>query len=303
MPDKAELKPIGPGDHVFLVDGSSFVFRAYFQSINQDAKYNYRSDGLPTGAIRLFSTKLYQFLLDGAVGIKPTHLAILFDKSEATFRTEIFPDYKGTRREPPDDLKPQFPLMREAVATLIDPARLRWIGFGHFEGDECGSLNQWLELAPRAQPVCGYLGGLLNINDFALRPARTLTPGDMLTTGKYRYRFCPTPHLPHGWDSGVLFEETRKTLFCSDLFHHFGNVEPITSSDLIEPTRRAMKVMQQGPLAGYMPYTRHTAGVLGSLAELRPETLAVMHGSSYTGACDRLLIDLVGVIQETFDRD
>jgi DNA polymerase-1 len=117
MPDKT-LKPIGPGDHVFLVDGSSFVFRAYFQSINQDAKYNYRSDGLPTGAIRLFSTKLYQFLLDGAVGIKPTHLAILFDKSEATFRMEIYPDYKGTRREPPDDLKPQFPLMREAVRAF-----------------------------------------------------------------------------------------------------------------------------------------------------------------------------------------
>ena len=118
MPEKTALKPIGPGDHVFLVDGSSFVFRAYFQSINQDAKYNYRSDGLPTGAIRLFSTKLYQFILDGAVGIKPTHLAIVFDKSEETFRKEIYPDYKGTRREPPDDLKPQFPLMREAVRAF-----------------------------------------------------------------------------------------------------------------------------------------------------------------------------------------
>ncbi|HET7717444.1 MAG TPA: DNA polymerase I, partial [Bauldia sp.] len=118
MPEKPAHKPIGPGDHVFLVDGSSFVFRAYFQSINQDAKYNYRSDGLPTGAIRLFSTKLYQFLLDGAVGIKPTHLAILFDKSEDTFRKEIYADYKGTRRDPPDDLKPQFPLMREAVRAF-----------------------------------------------------------------------------------------------------------------------------------------------------------------------------------------
>jgi len=118
MSDTQPPKPIGPGDHVFLVDGSSFVFRAYFQSINQDAKYNYRSDGLPTGAIRLFSTKLYQFILDGAVGIRPTHLAILFDKSEDTFRKEIYPDYKGTRREPPDDLKPQFPLMREAVRAF-----------------------------------------------------------------------------------------------------------------------------------------------------------------------------------------
>jgi DNA polymerase-1 len=118
MPDNRMLKPLGPGDHVFLVDGSSFVFRAYFQSINQDAKYNYRSDGLPTGAIRLFSTKLYQFLLDGAVGIKPTHLAIVFDKTEDTFRKQIYPDYKGTRRDPPDDLKPQFPLMREACRAF-----------------------------------------------------------------------------------------------------------------------------------------------------------------------------------------
>ncbi|WP_421725478.1 DNA polymerase I [Bauldia sp.] len=113
-----DSKPIGPGDHVFLVDGSSFVFRAYFQSINQDAKYNYRSDGLPTGAIRLFSTKLYQFVREGAVGIKPTHLAILFDKTEDTFRKEIYPDYKGTRRDPPDDLVPQFPMMREAVRAF-----------------------------------------------------------------------------------------------------------------------------------------------------------------------------------------
>lgn len=113
----AERAP-GPGDHVFLVDGSSFVFRAYFQSMNQDAKYNYRSDGLPTGALRLFCNKLYQFVTDGAVGVKPTHLSIIFDKSEVTFRNEIFPDYKGTRKEAPDDLVPQFPLMRRAVEAL-----------------------------------------------------------------------------------------------------------------------------------------------------------------------------------------
>ncbi len=112
------LAPLGPGDHVFLVDGSSFVYRAFFQSINQDAKYNYRSDGLPTGALRLFCAKLYQFVREGAVGIMPTHLAIVFDKSEETFRKEIYPDYKGTRREMPDDLKPQFPLMREAVKAF-----------------------------------------------------------------------------------------------------------------------------------------------------------------------------------------
>lgn len=106
----------------------------------------------------------------------------------------------------------------------------------------------------------------------------------------------------HGWDAGVLFEETRKTLFCSDLFHHFGNVEAVTTSDLIGPTRQAMQQMKQGPLAGYMPYTRQTEGVLRSLAALKPETLAVMHGSSYSGQADRLLTELAGVIKENFDQ-
>ncbi|MEJ0092504.1 MAG: DNA polymerase I [Methylocella sp.] len=111
-------KPVQAGDHVFLVDGSSFVFRAYFQSIRQDAKYNYRSDGLPTGAVRLFCTKLFQFVREGAAGIKPTHLAIIFDKSENSFRKEIYPPYKGNRSEPPEDLIPQFPLMRAAVRAF-----------------------------------------------------------------------------------------------------------------------------------------------------------------------------------------
>jgi DNA polymerase-1 len=110
--------PVGPGDHVFLVDGSSFVFRAYFQSIRQDQKYNYRSDRLPVGAVRLFATKLLQFIRDGAAGIKPTRLAIIFDKSEQSFRKEIYPAYKSHRPDPPEDLTPQFPLMRAAVRAF-----------------------------------------------------------------------------------------------------------------------------------------------------------------------------------------
>ena len=111
-------RPVGPGDHVFLVDGSSFVFRAYFQSIRQDQKYNYRSDRLPVGAVRLFATKLLQFVRDGAAGVKPTHLAIIFDKSENSFRKEIYPLYKSHRPDPPEDLVPQFPLMRGAVRAF-----------------------------------------------------------------------------------------------------------------------------------------------------------------------------------------
>src|ERR671912_211977 len=115
----AQSRPLGPGDQVFLVDGSSFVFRAYFQSMNQDRKYNVRpSDGLPTGAVRLFSTKLFQFIREGAVGMKPTHLAIIFDKSEHTFRNEIYADYKANRNEPPSELVPQFPLTREAAKAF-----------------------------------------------------------------------------------------------------------------------------------------------------------------------------------------
>lgn len=198
--------------------------------------------------------------------------------------------------------KGMFPDLREAVGKLIDPTKLRHIAWSHFESDECGALNEWLQLAPQARPVCTLVGKLVNVDDFAIRPAFGMTADDVLNTGKYRFRFYRSPHIPHGWDAGVLFEETRKTLLCSDLFHHFGNVEPMTKSDLIDPTRKAMQRLQQGPLAGYMPYTRQTEGVLRSLAALKPETLAVMHGSSYTGQCDRLLTDLAGVIKDEFDR-
>ncbi|HKI13871.1 MAG TPA: 5'-3' exonuclease H3TH domain-containing protein, partial [Roseiarcus sp.] len=111
-------RPVGPGDHVFLIDGSSFVFRAYYQSIRQDQKYNYRSDRLPTGAVRLFATKVLQFIRDGAAGFKPTHLAIIFDKTENSFRRDIYPAYKAHRKDPPDELLPQFPLMRATVSAF-----------------------------------------------------------------------------------------------------------------------------------------------------------------------------------------
>lgn len=199
-------------------------------------------------------------------------------------------------------LKAMFPLLKEAVSSLIDPAKLRHIAWSHFESDECGALNEWLQLAPQAQPVCTLVGKLVTVDDFSIRPALGMGPDDVLNTGKYRYRFYRSPHIPHGWDAGVLFEETRKTLFCSDLFHHFGDVEALTTSDLIGRTHAAMRQLEQGPLAGYMPYTRQTEGVLNGLAQLKPETLAVMHGSSYRGECDRMLSDLAGVIKENFDR-
>ena len=199
-------------------------------------------------------------------------------------------------------LKSMFPLLMDAVATILDPATIKWIGWSHFESDECGSLNEWLQVAPEAQPFCTLVGKLVSVDDFSTKPARGMMPGDVLDTGKYRFSYHQSPHIPHGWDAGVLFEETRKTLFCSDLFHHFGNTEALTEADLIERTRDGMSRLNQGPLVGYMPYTRQTEGVLRQLAELKPETLAVMHGSSYSGACDQLLHGLTGRTNEMSEK-
>ena len=197
-------------------------------------------------------------------------------------------------------MKGMFPVLKEAVARVIDPATLRYIAWSHYEADECGALNEWLQLAPRAEPVCSLVGKLVSADDFALRSVRGMTAEEVLPTGRCRFRFLPTPHLPHGWDAALLFEENSRTLFCSDLFHQFGNGTALTTTDLIGPTTAAMKQMQQGPLAGYLPYTPHTRGLLQALADLQPRTLAVMHGSSFHGEVAPLLLDLDGVLREMF---
>jgi flavorubredoxin len=130
-------------------------------------------------------------------------------------------------------MRRMFPEVRDAVAKVIDPAALRWISWSHFEVDECGALNEWLAVAPRAQAICGQLGAAINIEDFANRPPRGLAKDDVIETGRHKYRFVPTPHLPHGWDAGVLFEEKLGVLLCSDLFHQVGDVEPVTSADVL----------------------------------------------------------------------
>jgi hypothetical protein len=160
-------------------------------------------------------------------------------------------------------------------------------------------LNHWLEVAPHAQAVCSVVGAFVNVNDFAIRPPKAMADGDLLSTGKYRFRFCSTAQLPHGWDAGLLFEETRRTLFCSDLFHHGGDVEPVTSADLTDRIRGTLKQMQAGPLANYIPYGPRTGAILNGLADLKPATLAVMHGSSFTGDGGRALRDLAVVMRET----
>ncbi len=195
-------------------------------------------------------------------------------------------------------MKSMFPLVRDAVASVIDPSSIRWIGFSHFEADECGSLNEWLQIAPAAQPVCSVVGALVSVNDFATRPARGMADGEVLNTGKYRFRFLQTPHVPHSWEAGLLFEETNGTLFSSDMFHHTGDVEPLTESDVIGRVRQALIDYQASPLANYLPYTKHTDGILQRLAELRPRTIAAQHGSSYAGDGERALRDLAVVMRE-----
>jgi flavorubredoxin len=197
-------------------------------------------------------------------------------------------------------MKGMFPLVREAVATILEPSQVRWIGASHFEVDEWGSLNEWLQEAPSAQAICSVVGALVNLSDFASRPPRGLTPEEVLSTGKYQFRFHPTPHLPHGWDAGVLFEETQRTLLCSDLCHQNGNVEAITESDVVERTRQSLIEYQSGPLMDYMPYTANTERFLQLLAALKPKTLAIMHGSTFVGDGERALNDLAVVMREVY---
>ena len=191
-----------------------------------------------------------------------------------------------------------FPLVRDEVARVIAPSRIRWIGFSHFESDECGALNDWLEVAPEAEPVCSLVGAMVSVNDFAARPARAMTDGEALSTGKYRFRFLHTPHVPHCWEAGLLFEETEGTLLCSDLFTHYGDVEPQTSSDVVGRFRQDLIREQQGPLANAYPYTPGTEETLRRLGALDPKTLAIMHGSTFVGDGRQALEDLAVAMRE-----
>ncbi len=176
---------------------------------------------------------------------------------------------------------------------------MRWIGFSHFEADECGSLPEWQQLAPQSDAVCSMVGKLVSVDDcLALRPAKGMTDGEVLETGKYRFRFLATPHVPHCWESGLMFEETQRTLLCSDLLHQNGNVEPVTQSDVVGRSRDVLVEYQQGPLANYMPYCTLTDPTLQRLAALQPKTVATMHGSVYVGDGGKALRDLATVFRE-----
>jgi flavorubredoxin len=196
-------------------------------------------------------------------------------------------------------LKKMFSTTFDAVASVFDPSKLRWIGFSHFESDECGALNEWLKIAPQAQAVCSIVGALVMVDDFAERPARSLTDGEVLHIGRHRLRFLSTPHVPHCWDAGLFFEEIDRTLLCSDLFFHPGNPEPLTDTDVLSRARESIVQNLSGPLAKDMPYTPYTDATLRRLAALKPRTLALMHGSAFEGDGAGAILGLAEVMKET----
>jgi len=195
-------------------------------------------------------------------------------------------------------LRGMFRTTLEGVTSIIDPAKLRWIGFSHYEADECGALNEWLAVAPHAQAVCSFVGAMVNVGDFADRAPRSLTDGEVLQTGRSRLRFLSTPHVPHGWDAGLFFDETERTLFCSDLLFQAGDPESVNAPALVERARDAIMDSLSGPMAKDMPYTPYTDDIMGRLAALNPITLAVMHGSSFQGDGGKAIHDLATVIKK-----
>jgi flavorubredoxin len=175
-------------------------------------------------------------------------------------------------------LRKMFPLNLAAVSRLIPPERLRWIAFGHYEADECGAMNEWLAVAPLAQVAHGQTGCMVSLNDMADRPPRILADRETIDLGGgKRVRYLDTPHTPHGWDAGVLYEEATGTLMCGDLFTQLGDGPALTNGDVVGPAIAAEDLFNYSALNPGMGST------IRSLAGLAPRTLALMHGPSHAG--------------------
>ena len=184
-----------------------------------------------------------------------------------------------------------FPLVSEAVERIVPVESMRWITFGHVESDECGSMNQWLTAAPGSSVAHGTIGCLVSLNDLCDRPPVDLKDGDVLDLGGLRVRHLDTPHVPHGWEARVLYEEVTGTLLCGDLFTQAGQGPAVTESDPIDPSVAAEDAF------GYTALGPHTAPTIRRLAALDPTILAVMHGPTYTGDAAAALAALADVYE------
>ena len=189
--------------------------------------------------------------------------------------------------------KKMFPLVREAVGRLIAPEKLRWISFGHYEADECGAMNEWLAAAPDAEVAHGAIGCSVSLADQADRPPRALANGEVIKLGGGKsVRYIDTPHTPHGWDAGLLYEESTGTLMCGDLFTQLGDGPALTEEDIVGPAIAAED------LFGYSSLNPNMGETIRGLAALAPRTLALMHGPSFAGDCTAALRALA----EDYDR-
>jgi flavorubredoxin len=181
-------------------------------------------------------------------------------------------------------LRALFPLVKEAVETVMPVSRLRYIGLSHIEADECGSINQWLAAAPQAAPLCGTIAAMVSMNDLADRAPRALADGEALSLGRRTMRWLDAPHLPHGWDCGFLFDEHSSTLFCGDLFTQPGAQTPaLTEGDILGPSEAFRNQMD------YFAHAPDAGARLARLAATKPQTLACMHGSAWRGDGEALL--------------
>lgn len=196
-----------------------------------------------------------------------------------------------------------FPIVHEAVSKLIDPSTVRWIGFSHFEADECGSLNEWHEAAPQSTGVCSTVGKMVSVDDFAPKnPAKGMVDGEEFSTGSHTFRFLQTPHVPHNWEAGLLYDTTTGVLFSSDILHQNGDVEPLTSSSVTDRVRQTLLEMEASPLAGYLPYRPEMDATLTRIAALKPTTVATMHGSVFTGNGEQAILEYAGVLKEVLGK-
>jgi flavorubredoxin len=190
-------------------------------------------------------------------------------------------------------LRSQFPVVREAIEKLFPITKLRYAAFSHFESDECGALNELLAVAPQALPVCGSIAAMVSVNDYALRPAHVLADGAELELGRHRLRWFDTPHVPHAWECGSMYDSTSRTLLCGDLFTQPGTGErALTDGDILGPSE-AFRIALD-----YYAHAPQTQATLERLAQQQPTTLACMHGSAWHGDGATLLRQLASSLRD-----